>query len=83
MLFSIFLALHTIPNLSFCSTAKHLLKMRGQGLVVLFWVLGGLATVVIALRVFAKVRIGPLRMDDIVMLFAWVGGLLPWDLLQF
>jgi hypothetical protein len=57
--------------------------MNGQGLLVLFWVLGGLATVVITLRVFAKVRIGRLRVDDMVMLFAWVGGLLPWDVLQF
>ncbi|CEJ58309.1 hypothetical protein PMG11_06971 [Penicillium brasilianum] len=45
--------------------------MRGQGLVVLFWGLGGLAAGVVALRVFAKAKIGHLRVDDIVMILAW------------
>jgi hypothetical protein len=49
--------------------------MKGPGLVILFWVLGGVATVVVALRIFAKARIGHLKVDDAVMMIAWVGRL--------
>ncbi|KAJ6050469.1 uncharacterized protein N7446_010578 [Penicillium canescens] len=41
-------------------------------LVILFWVLGGVTTVVVALRIFAKARIGRLKADDATMMIAWV-----------
>ncbi|KAJ6091069.1 hypothetical protein N7499_003220 [Penicillium canescens] len=40
-------------------------------LVILFWVLGGVTTVVVALRIFAKARIGHLKVDDAIMMIAW------------
>ncbi|KAJ6037840.1 hypothetical protein N7460_007611 [Penicillium canescens] len=45
--------------------------MKAPSLVILFWVLGGVATVVVALRIFAKTRIGRLKVDDATMMIAW------------
>lgn len=46
---------------------------EGPSLVILFWALGGVTTVVVALRIFAKARIGRLKVDDATMMIAWVG----------
>ncbi|KAJ6033779.1 uncharacterized protein N7446_007928 [Penicillium canescens] len=45
--------------------------MKAPSLVILFWVLGGVTTVVVALRIFAKTRIGRLKVDDATMMIAW------------
>ncbi|KAJ6022660.1 hypothetical protein N7499_007974 [Penicillium canescens] len=45
--------------------------MKAHSLVILFWVLGGVTTVVVALRIFAKARIGRLKVDDATMMIAW------------
>ena len=47
--------------------------MKAPSLVILFWILGGVTTVVVALRIFAKTRIGRLKVDDATMTIAWVG----------
>jgi hypothetical protein len=46
---------------------------EGPSLIILFWVLAGVTTVVVALRIFAKARIGHLKVDDATMMIAWVG----------
>ncbi|RHZ58733.1 uncharacterized protein CDV56_106932 [Aspergillus thermomutatus] len=51
-------------------------NQQGTGLVVLIWVLTGIAVVVVALRVLAKVKIRQFRMDDVVMIFALILGII-------
>ncbi|RHZ73391.1 hypothetical protein CDV55_109019 [Aspergillus turcosus] len=53
---------------------------HGTGLVVLIWVLTGTAVVVVALRVLAKMKIRQFRMDDVVMIFALILGIIAGSL---
>ncbi|KAF7114018.1 hypothetical protein CNMCM5793_006201 [Aspergillus hiratsukae] len=53
---------------------------HGTGLVVLIWVLTGIAVIVVALRVLAKMKIRQFRTDDVVMIFALILGIVAGSL---
>lgn len=50
-------------------------ESEGPGIVIFIWVLSGFATLVVMLRIIAKVKIRLFRLDDVVMIATLVSTL--------